>query len=242
MFAAAAIIIPATSCEAQPSSNADDSRALTGREIHELQSSTQMETAQIVEVGGDRYAIPRAPYVRLGEVGRGTPTAYFQAWLNLKAVVPSTQYPDQKYPVRDMTAASVSFSEPGTPSVPVPGEGWVRSEVGIPEFPQVELWLDTRQCQDDRPPVPTSDRFTVQVRAVWTIAETPLQLSCHASLDAPNGRHPMTCFGGSALTPSGLTYGFYGGGSLDQGCRAALEDVARSFAYLPLIVAEWRKD
>ena len=232
----------AVSCGAQPSSDSAAKVHLTALEIHELQTSTPMEVAQVVEGVGARYAIPRAPYVRLGEVGRGTPTAYYQAWLDLKAVIPPTQYPDQTYPVRDKISVSVGFLEPGIPIVPVPGEGWVRSEVGIPEFPQAELWLDTEQCIDDRPPRSAPDRFDVRVRAVWTIAETPLQLSCRASLNAPNGRHNMTCFGGSAPTPSGVTYGFYGGGSLDQGCRAALEGLARSFAPLPLIVADWRME
>lgn len=241
-FGAGIVLLFVGSCGAKISSDSEARESLTALEIHELQTSTPMEVSQVVEGVGERYAIPRAPYVRLGEVGRGTSTAYYQAWIKLRAVVPPTQYPDMKYPVRDITAASVGFSQPGIPSVPIPGEGWVRSEVGIREFPQVELWLDTRECEDDRPPAPAKDRFDVRVRAVWTIAATPLQLSCRASLGTPNGRHNMTCFGGSAPTPSGLTYGFYGGGSLDQGCRAALEEVVRSFAPLPLIVADWRKE
>lgn len=241
IFGSGIALLFAGSCEAQPSSDSEAGESLTALEIHKLQTSTPMEVVRVVEGVGERYAIPRASYVRLGEVGRGTSTAYYQAWIKLRAAVPPTQYPDTKYPVRDF-AASVGFNEPGGPIVPIPDEGWVRSEVGMPEFPQVDLWLDTRECEGDRPPAPAKDRFDVRVRAVWTIAETPLLLSCRASLGTPNGRHNMTCFGGSAQTPSGLTYGFYGGGSLDQGCRTALEAVARSFAPLPLIVADWRKE
>ena len=187
-------------CQAQsPSSLNGADRLLTGREIHELQTSTTLETAQTVEIGSDRYAIPRAAYV--------------------------------------------GFLGPPRPAVPVPDESWTRSEVGIPDLPGTDLWLDTRQCLDDQAPAPRADHYDIFVRAVWTVADTPLHLSCRVSLaPTPNNRRSLSCFGGSAQTPSGLNYGFSGSATLDGGCRATLEQIAASFAYLPLIVADWRKN
>lgn len=242
VFAGMANIIFMTSCEANPYENVDASRALTGREIHEIQSLTQMETSQIVETGADQYAIPRASYVRLGEVGRGTSTSYYQAWINLKPAVPPRQYTDQKYLQRKLITASVSFSENGAVSIPVPGEGWKRSEAGIPEFPEVELWLDTEQCVDDRPPQAGGEQYDLRIGAIWTFSETPLYLSCRATIGTPSGRHSMNCVGGSPSMPSGLRYRFYGVETLDMGCRASLENLVRSYVYLPLIVSDWKKN
>ena len=231
-------------CQAQsPSSLNGADRLLTGREIHELQTSTTLETAQTVEIGSDRYAIPSAAYVRLAEVGRGTPSAYYEAWLNLRAVDAIADGADQVRSQSETVSVSVGFLGPPRPAVPVPDESWTRSEVGIPDLPGTDLWLDTRQCLDDQAPAPRADHYDIFVRAVWTVADTPLHLSCRVSLaPTPNNRRSLSCFGGSAQTPSGLNYGFSGSATLDGGCRATLEQIAASFAYLPLIVADWRKN
>lgn len=221
-------------CEAQtPESVA--AAALTGREIHELQKSSEMEVSRVVEAGGARYFVPRASYVRLGEVGRGTPSAYYQAWIRLRGA-------DGQRDVDEPLAATVTFMDPGRPRLASPDDSWIRSDMEIPGLGTTTLWLDTRECRDDDMPPPAENAPDLRIRVGWTIADTKLELNCRASLaPTPNGKRPMACFGGSEVTPSGVTFGLYGGASLDHGCRSALESLVSSFAHLPLIAADWRE-
>lgn len=240
-YGAMAVLVFVSGCEAQTPSRYYETGAgvLTGREIHELQNSTKLDVAQIVKVGNDQYAIPRAPYVRLAEVGRGTSSAHFQAWLELKG---ADTAPNAGIRSKVVTA-SVGFSAPGHSSVPEPDAGWTRSTVGIQDLPAAEIWIDTRECVDDQAPAPSSDKYMINLRAIWKVNDAPFQLSCNINTAVtPNGRQIVSCFGGSGQASSGIKYGFYGSDSLDQGCRAALERLVTSFAYLPLIVADWRNN
>lgn len=236
-------LLLAASCGASPPSENATSKPLTALEIHKTQTSTRMEVSRIVEGRGKLYAVPSAPYVRLGEVGRGTPTAYYQAWITFSHAVPTQQIPGRKIPAIDRLTASVSFNQPdGVDIFPSPTAegGWVHSDTGIPEHPNAELWLETTQCENDRPPKPSTEPSDLNVKAVFSIAGTQLRLSCSGALNPPNGRVHLICVGGSAPTSSGLKYGFYGVTSVEKGCRAALEELARSFAAIPLIVDDWR--
>lgn len=165
------VLLVSSGCEAQTSARSDSSTSLlTGREIHQLQNSTAMEPAGTVQVGDRRYSIPRAPYVELAEFGHGTPAAYTSAAVMLRTVTMVVQQPGDLYPPRNRVLASVEFNRPRGPaalpapapaSVPVP-DGWVRSERGLPELPDVDLWLDTQQCVDDLPPPPSPDKSSLQ--------------------------------------------------------------------------------
>lgn len=240
-----AIALSVSGCEAQTPVRPETSAVLlTGREVHELQNSTAMDVSGTVEVGDDRYVIPKAPYVDLMEVGRGTPTAYHQVAVTLRSVKLAHQRLDQPYPPRNSVTALIGFNAPRLPGgFPVPGDGWVLSEQGLAGLPGVDLWLDTRQCVGDRPPPLSDDKLSLETRAVWTVADVPLLLSCYTPLTpTPNGRYTLRCNGGSERTPSGVIIRFNGLASLDFGCRAALETLASSFAYLPMIVADWREE
>jgi hypothetical protein len=239
-----AIALSVSGCEAQtPVRPENPAVLLTGREVHELQNSTAMDVSGTVEVGNDRYLIPKAPYVDLMEVGRGTPTAYHQAAITLRSVKLADQRLGQPYP-RDSVTALIGFNAPRLPGgFPVPDDGWVLSEQGLEGLPNVDLWLDTRQCVGDRPPPLSDDKPGLEIRAVWTVADVPLLLSCYMPLTpTPNGRYTLRCNGGSERTPSGVIIRFNGLASLDFGCRAALETLASSLAYLPMIVADWREE
>lgn len=236
-------LLLAASCGASPPSENATTKPPTALEIHKTQTSTRMEVSRIVEAQGKRYAIPRASYVRLGEVGRGTPTAYYQAWITFSRADPTQQIPSRKIPADDHLTASVSFDQPDSVDIfPVPTAegGWVRSDTGIAEYPDAELWLETTQCENDHPPKPSPEPSDLHVKAVFNIADTQLRLSCVGGLNPPNGRVHLICVGGSTPTSSGLKYGFYGVTSLDNGCRASLEEIARSYATIPLIVGDWR--
>lgn len=226
-----ALALSGSGCEAQTHTNA----VLTAREIHELQRSSEMGVVRVVEARGERYSIPSAPYVRLGEVGQGTTSAYYQAWISLRSAGGQRN-------VDEPLAASVTFLDPGKPQLASPDDSWLRSDIEIPGLGLTTLWLDTRECHDDLMPPPVDNGPDLRIRAVWTISDTTLGLNCRASLaPTPNGKRPLACFGGSAATQSGVAFGLYGGASLDLGCRSALESLASSFAYLPLIVADWRE-
>lgn len=241
------VLLVSSGCEAQTPARPDSSTSLlTGREIHQLQNSTAMEPAGKVQVGDRRYSIPRAPYVELAEFGHGTPTVYTSAEVMLRTVTMAVQQPGDLYPPRNWVLALVEFNRPRGPaalsvpaSVPVP-DGWVRSERGLPELPDVNLWLDTQQCVNDLPPPPSPDKSSLQIQAMWTVDDVPLLLSCDAPLAPnPSGKLTLRCNGGSEPTHLGVVIGFHGLVSLERGCRAALEELAPSFAYLPLIVADW---
>lgn len=214
----------------------DAAATLTGREIHELQKSTEMGVSRIVESGGVQYFVPIASYVQLGEVGRGTPSAYYQAWINFRGA-------NGQRDVDEPLAATVTFMDPGRPRLASPDDSWIRSNMDVPGLGTTTLWLDTHECRDDQIPPPVENRPDLRIRVLWIINDTKLKLNCRASLaPTPNGKRPMACFGRSEATPSGITLGLYGGASLDHGCRSALESVVSSFAHLPLIAADWRRE
>lgn len=218
-------------CESQR--HRDAPVTLTGREIHEHQRSSEMEVARVVEVNGKRYFVPRASYVRLAEVGLGATSAHYQAWIDLKSV-------DNQDDVDEPLAATVTFGGGGRRSLASPDANWSRSDIEIAGLGMTTLWLDTHECSNDRAPPPRDNTPDLRIRAMWTVAATPLELSCRvSSTPTPSGKRPMACFGGSAAMPSRPTFGLYGGASLAQGCRSALESLASSFAHLPLIVADW---
>lgn len=243
------VLLVSSGCEAETSVRSDSSTSLlTGREIHQLQNFTAMEAAGNVQVGNRRYSIPRVPYIDLAEFGHGTPTAYKSAAVMLRTVKMAVQQPGDLYPPRNRVLATVDFNRPRGPaalpapaptSVPVP-DGWVRSERGLPELPDVDLWLDTQQCVDDLPPPPSPDKSSLRIQAMWTVDDVPLLLICDTPLAPnPSGQLTLRCNGGSEPTHLGVVIGFQGLVSLERGCRAALEELAPSFAYLPLIVADW---
>ena len=224
-------------CEAQMTAQLGTAATFTGREIHELQRSSEMEVSRVVEASGKQYFVPRAPYVRLAEVGQGTASAYHQVWINLRSS-------DGQEDVDEPLAATVTFRAPGRPQLTSPDDSWIRSDIAIAGLGMTTLWLNTRECPDDMMPSPVENMPDLSIQAVWTVADTTLELSCRASLaPTPNGKRPMACFGGgSGPTSSGVTYGLYGGASLDRGCQSALEALVSSFAHLPLIVADWDRE
>lgn len=233
---ALALAMVCSGCESQMPSQRDAAAALTGREIHELQRSSEMEVARVVEAGGKRYFVPRAPYVRVAEVGRGTASPHYQAWIDL-------ENGDEQDDVKEPLAATVTFSDTSRHVLASPDANWTRSDIEISGLGMTTLWLDTRECSDDKMPPAVENMPDLRIRAVWTVADTPLELSCRASLaPTPSGKRPLACFGGSAATPSRPALGLYGGASLAHGCRFALESLASSFAYLPLIVADWDRN
>lgn len=134
-------------CEAQ-TPEPEAAAALTGREIHD----------------GVRYFVPRASYVRLGEVGRGTPSAYYQAWISLRGA-------DGQRDVDEPLAATVTFMDPGRPRLASPDDSWIRSDMEIPGLGTTTLWLDTRECRDDDMPPPAENAPDLRVRVGWTIAD-----------------------------------------------------------------------
>lgn len=245
VFSAVSVLLLVWGCEARSQVEFVKSGdiSITGREIHELQNSSRFEVAEVVQVGNDRYSIPRAPYIRLAEVGKGTPTAYYQAWLELEAELNrdnGQSHKPSQYETKTVTA-SVSFLDTGLPNFPQRDSDWIRSDFDLEGLPDTAIWLDTRQCENDQAPSLNAERSMISIQAIWVVAETPLYLSCHISLyPTPNGRRSVSCFGGSERTLSDPHYSFYGGDTLDQGCRAALERLVASFAYLPLIVDDWR--
>lgn len=223
-------------CKAGMPAQPDTAATLTGREIHELQRSSEMEVSRVVEASGKRYFVPRAPYVRLAEVGRGTASAHYQAWINLRRA-------DGQEDVDEPLAATVTFRAQGRPPSASREDNWIRSDMEIPGLGMTTLWLDTRECRNDQMPPPVENMPDLRIQAAWTIADTTLNLNCRASLaPTPSGKRPMTCFGGSAATSRDVTIGLYGGASLDQGCRSALEALVASFAHVPLIVADWDRE
>lgn len=232
---ALALALVGSGCESEMPAQPDAAATLTGREIHELQRSSQMEVARVVEANGQRYFVPRAPYVRVAEVGLGTTSAHHQAWIDLKSA-------DEQDSVKEPLAATVTFTDAARLPLTSPDGKWIRSDIEIPGLGMTTLWLDTRECSDDKMPPPVHNMPDLRIRAVWTIADTPLELSCRASLaPTPSGKRPMACFGGSAATPSQPAFGLYGGVSLAHGCQRALESLASSFSYLPSIVADWER-
>ena len=118
-------LVIAGGCSAQ-STDPDGGRSavLSGQEIRDFQNANASNVSSVVTVGNQNYAIPQAPYVRLAEIGRGTSSAYYQAWLTLR----KTNNPDAsggKRPDRAETVTvSIGFQDPGNPGAPHRDEGW----------------------------------------------------------------------------------------------------------------------
>lgn len=215
------------------------STALTAREISEIQRTSDLPVSRVVEANGRQYAVPQAPHVRLAQIGRDTPFAHYQAWIYLKPASEAVAKGD----INERLAATVTFTDETRGLLASPDDSWAQSEVEIPGIGMTKLWFETEACIDDRMPPPVEDQPAFVIRVVWTIAETPMEIFCMASLaPTPSGVRPLSCFGGSAVTSSTPAINLYGGALLDNGCKSALVSLVSSFAHLPLIVADWRQE